>query len=144
MKIYIRNKSTNPLPEYATIGSSGMDLRANLDGKIRLNPLERQLIPTGIYLEIPRGYEVQIRARSGLSIKHGITLVNGIGTIDSDYRGEIKVPIINLSSDSYEITDGERICQMVLIKVEDIELEEKEEFNKTKRGAGGFGHTGKK
>ena len=114
MKVKIINKSNNPLPKYSTIGSSGMDLRAYTENDITLKPLERTLVPTGIYIAIPEGYEVQIRPRSGLSIKHGITLINCVGTIDSDYRGELRIPVVNLSNEEYTISSGDRICQMIL------------------------------
>ncbi len=142
MKVKIINKSNNPLPSYSTIGSSGMDLRAFIDDDITLKPLERTLIPTGIYISIPEGYEVQIRPRSGLSIKHAITLINCVGTIDSDYRGELKIPVVNLSNESYTISSGDRICQMVLQKYEKIEFIEVEILDETDRSDGGFGHTG--
>lgn len=142
MKIKIINKSDNPLPNYSTIGSSGMDLRAFIDKDIILKPLERQLIPTGLFIAIPEGYEVQIRPRSGLSIKHGITLINCVGTIDSDYRGELQIPIVNLSNKEYKISSGDRICQMVLQKYEKISFDEVEVLDETYRNDGGFGHTG--
>ncbi|WP_297813735.1 dUTP diphosphatase [uncultured Finegoldia sp.] len=142
MKIKIINKSNNPLPNYSTIGSSGMDLRAFIDKDIILKPLERQLIPTGLFIAIPEGYEVQIRPRSGLSIKHGITLINCVGTIDSDYRGELQIPIVNLSNKEYKISSGDRICQMVLQKYEKISFDEVEVLDETDRNDGGFGHTG--
>ncbi|MGO4986796.1 dUTP diphosphatase [Gallicola sp. Sow4_E12] len=142
MIINIINKSTNPLPEYATEGSAGVDIRADLQEDIILDSLDRFLIPTGIFVEIPEGYEIQIRARSGLSIKKGLTLVNAVGTIDSDYRGEIMVPIINLSKEKAVISHGERVAQMILAKYERIEFKEAEELKDTQRGDGGFGHTG--
>lgn len=142
MIINIINKSTNPLPEYATEGSAGVDIRADLQKDIILDSLDRFLIPTGIFVEIPEGYEIQIRARSGLSIKKGLTLVNAVGTIDSDYRGEIMVPIINLSKEKAVISHGERVAQMILAKYERIEFKEAEELKDTQRGDGGFGHTG--
>lgn len=142
MKIKIINKSDNPLPNYSTIGSSGMDLRAFIDKDIILKPLERQLIPTGLFIAIPEGYEVQIRPRSGLSIKHGITLINCVGTIDSDYRGELQIPIVNLSNKEYKISSGDRICQMVLQKYEKISFDEVEVLDETDRNDCGFGHTG--
>ena len=142
MKIRIINNSGNPLPEYSTEWSSGLDLRANLEEPVTLNPLERTLIPTGLYIELPEGYEAQIRPRSGLTLKKGITVLNTPGTIDADYRGEIGIIVINLSNDPVEITHGERICQMVVSQVEKIELEETEKINETPRAAGGFGHTG--
>lgn len=144
MKIKIINKSKNSLPSYQTEHSAGMDIRASLGGDIILKSKEYMLIPTGLFIEIPQGYEVQIRARSGLSIKNGIGLVNGIGTIDSDYRGEIKVPLINFSEEDFSISDGMRIAQMVLSKYEKINFEEVEELNQSERGDGGFGHTGVK
>jgi len=143
MKVKIVNKSTLPIPEYKTQNSSGVDLYANIEGEIVIKPLERKLIPTGIYAEIPEGYEGQIRARSGLALNHGITLTNGIGTVDSDYRGEIKVLLINLGKENYTIKRGDRIAQLVLIKYEKILFEEVEEIDETYRGTGGFGHTGK-
>lgn len=142
MIINIINKSTNPLPEYVTEGSAGVDIRADLQEDIILDSLDRFLIPTGIFVEIPEGYEIQIRARSGLSIKKGLTLVNAVGTIDSDYRGEIMVPIINLSKEKAVISHGERVAQMILAKYERIEFKEAEELKDTQRGDGGFGHTG--
>lgn len=143
MQISIINKSSNPLPEYATTGSSGMDIRANLEQEIILHPLERALIPTGLFLEIPHGYEAQIRPRSGLAIKQGITCLNTPGTIDADYRGEIKVILINLSNEPVTILHGDRIAQMVFAKVEQIQLLPVSIINDTLRGEGGFGHTGK-
>jgi len=131
------------LPEYATPLSAGMDLRANLAEAVVLKPLERKLIPTGLFIELPAGYEAQIRPRSGLAIKHGISLVNTPGTIDADYRGEIGVIMINLSNEDFVINDGERICQMVIAAHERAEWIEVEELNSTERGSGGFGHTGK-
>ena len=142
MIVNIINKSTNPLPEYATEGSAGVDIRADLQEDIILDSLDRFLIPTGIFVEIPEGYEIQIRARSGLSIKKGLTLVNAVGTIDSDYRGEIMVPIINLSKEKAVISHGERVAQMILAKYERIEFKKAEELKDTQRGDGGFGHTG--
>lgn len=142
MKLEIVNKSSFPLPDYLTEGSAGIDLYANISEPISLKPLERVLIPTGIYISIPNGYEAQIRARSGLALKHGITLANGIGTIDSDYRGEIKIILINLGQDEFIINSGDRIAQMVFIKYEKVTLIEVNKLNDTKRGGGGFGHTG--
>lgn len=142
MKLEIVNKSPFPLPDYLTEGSAGIDLYANISEPISLKPLERVLIPTGIYISIPNGYEAQIRARSGLALKHGITLANGIGTIDSDYRGEIKIILINLGQDEFIINSGDRIAQMVFIKYEKVTLIEVNKLNDTKRGGGGFGHTG--
>ncbi len=142
MKIKIINKSKHPLPQYQTQGSSGMDLRANLDKKIILKSLERTLVPTGIYIELPQGYEAQIRARSGLALKKGLSLPNGIGTIDSDYRGELKIIFVNLGKEDIEINDGDRIAQMVIMKIERPEIEEVEILGDTERSQGGFGHTG--
>ena len=143
IEIKIVNTSSNALPEYATSGSSGMDLRANLDVQQTLQPLERTLVPTGIFIEIPQGYEVQIRPRSGLAIKQGITCLNTPGTIDADYRGEIKVILINLSQQEQVIQHGDRIAQMVVQKVELAVWKPVEELEATERNAGGFGHTGK-
>lgn len=142
MKIKIINKSKHPLPQYQTQGSSGMDLRANLNKKIILKSLERTLVPTGIYIELPQGYEAQIRARSGLALKKGLSLPNGIGTIDSDYRGELKIIFVNLGKEDIEINDGDRIAQMVIMKIERPEIEEVEILGDTERSKGGFGHTG--
>lgn len=142
MKIKIINESKHPLPQYQTQGSSGMDLRANLDKKIILKSLERTLVPTGIYIELPQGYEAQIRARSGLALKKGLSLPNGIGTIDSDYRGELKIIFVNLGKEDIEINDGDRIAQMVIMKIERPEIEEVEILGDTERSKGGFGHTG--
>lgn len=142
MKLEIVNKSPFPLPDYLTEGSAGIDLYANISEPISLKPLERVLIPTGIYISIPNGYEAQIRARSGLALKHGITLANGVGTIDSDYRGEIKIILINLGQDEFIINSGDRIAQMVFIKYEKVTLIEVNKLDDTKRGGGGFGHTG--
>lgn len=142
MKIKIINKSKHPLPQYQTQGSSGMDLRANLDKKIILKSLERTLVPTGIYIELPQGYEAQIRARSGLALKKGLSLPNGIGTIDSDYRGELKIIFVNLGKEDIEINDGDRIAQMVIMKIERPEIEEVEILGDTERSKSGFGHTG--
>jgi dUTP pyrophosphatase len=143
MKVKIINKSHHPLPEYATPFSAGVDLRANIDNPITLNPLERTLVPTGLYLELPQGYEAQIRPRSGLALKHGLTVLNSPGTIDADYRGEIRVILVNLSNESFVINDGERICQMVIAEHAQVEWEQVDSINDTERGAGGFGHTGK-
>ena len=143
INIKIVNTSANPLPQYATKGSSGMDVRASLDIPVRLQPLERTMIPTGLFVEIPNGYEIQIRPRSGLAIKQGITCLNTPGTIDSDYRGEIKVILINLSSEEQVINHGDRIAQMIIQKTERAEFEQVEFLNETERAAGGFGHTGK-
>lgn len=143
MNIKIINTSTNPLPHYATSGASGMDIRANLNTTITLQPLERTLIPTGLFVEIPLGYEAQIRPRSGLAIKQGITCLNTPGTIDADYRGEIKIIIINLSNQAVSIQHGDRIAQMIFAKVEQVQLIPVQTINETLRGDGGFGHTGK-
>lgn len=143
MKVKIINKSHHPLPEYATPFSAGVDLRANVDNPITLGPLERTLVSTGLYLELPQGYEAQIRPRSGLALKHGLTVLNSPGTIDADYRGEIRVILVNLSNESFVINDGERICQMVIAEHAQVEWEQVDSINDTERGAGGFGHTGK-
>lgn len=142
MKLKVINKSKNPLPNYQTDGSSGMDLRANLDEKMVLKPLDRVLVPTGLYFEFEKGYEAQVRARSGLALKKGLGLPNGIGTIDSDYRGELKVILINLSREDVVIEDGDRIAQVVFMKIELPEVVEVQEISETKRSDGGFGHTG--
>lgn len=141
--INIVNKSTNELPAYATEGSAGMDIRANLESPVVLEPLDRKLIPTGLFVELPEGFEAQIRPRSGLAIKQGITCLNTPGTIDSDYRGEIKVILINLSNEVQQLQHGDRIAQMVICKVEQASLQLKDTLNQTTRGEGGFGHTGK-
>jgi dUTP pyrophosphatase len=143
MKIKIINKSKHPLPEYATVASAGMDLRANLDQPVVLKSLERTAIPTGLFMELPGGFEAQIRPRSGLAFKNGITVLNSPGTIDADYRGELKVILVNLSPDEFTINDGERIAQMVISKHEQAEWISVEELLETQRGTGGFGHTGK-
>ena len=143
VNIKIVNTSANPLPEYATKGSSGMDLRAALHIPVTLQPLQRTLIPTGLFVEIPLGYEIQIRPRSGLAIKQGITCLNTPGTIDSDYRGEIKIILINLSSEEQVISHGDRIAQMIVQRTEKAEFEQVEFLNETERATGGFGHTGK-
>lgn len=145
LEVKIINKSNNPLPEYSTVNSAGMDLRANLEeGQgITLQPLQRFLIPTGLFIELPVGYEAQIRPRSGLALKHGITVLNSPGTIDADYRGEIGVILINLSSEPFLIQNGERICQMVFAKHEQGVLVKNEILSETVRGEGGFGHTGR-
>lgn len=142
MQIKIVNKSKHALPEYATVHSAGMDLRANLTEPVTLKPLERKLIPTGLFIELPEGYEAQIRPRSGLAIKKGITVLNSPGTIDADYRGEICVILINLSADDFVIEDGERICQMVIAAHAQAQWLQVEVLGETERGAGGFGHTG--
>lgn len=143
MQVKIINKSNNQLPAYETSSSAGMDLRAFIDSDIVLKPFERKLIPTGLYIELPDGFEAQIRPRSGLAIKNGITVLNSPGTIDADYRGEIKVILVNLGSDDFVVKSGERICQMVIAKHEKAEFVEVSEISETERGAGGFGHTGK-
>lgn len=142
MKVKIINKSQFELPKYKTDGAAGLDLQANIDEKVILKPLERELIGTGLYISIPKGYEAQIRGRSGLALKHGITLANGIGTIDSDYRGEIKVILVNLSKEDYTINKGDRIAQIVFMKYENVDMEEVEELDKTLRNEKGFGHSG--
>ena len=144
MRIKIVNTSKHPLPEYATVSSAGVDLRANIDEAIALKPLERKLIPTGLYIELPHGFEAQILPRSGLALKKGITVLNSPGTIDADYRGEICIILINLSSETFVINDGERICQMVIASHEQAEWELVANLTETERGEGGFGHTGKK
>ena len=143
MKIKIVNNSKHTLPNYATALAAGMDLRANLEESIELFPLERSLIPTGIFIQLPKGYEAQIRPRSGLAVKHGVSIVNAPGTIDADYRGEIRVILVNLSNEKFTVNDGERICQMVISKHERIEWSRVEVLDETERGEGGFGHTGK-
>lgn len=143
MKIRIVNQSKHILPEYATEHSAGIDLRANLSEPVLMKPMERKLIPTGLFIELPEGYEAQIRPRSGLAIKKGITVLNSPGTIDADYRGEICVILINLSQEEFVVNDGERICQMVIARHEKAEWIETDSLNETTRGAGGFGHTGK-
>lgn len=144
VKVNIINKSKNALPAYATNLSAGMDLRASLDAPVTLNPMQRKLIPTGLFIELPEGYEAQIRPRSGLALKKGITVLNTPGTIDADYRGEIGVILINLGEEPFVIENGERICQMVIAQHAVATLVEVDELTDTERGAGGFGHTGKK
>lgn len=144
MKINIINQSNHPLPNYETIASAGMDLRASLEEKIILKPFERKLIATGLFIELPIGYEAQIRPRSGLAFKFGISIVNSPGTIDADYRGEIKVLLINLSQDNFIVDNGDRIAQMIIAKHEKAEWVESIELSSTERGAGGYGHTGVK
>jgi len=143
MNIKIVNKSKHSLPEYSTALSAGMDLRANIDEPIVIKSLERKLIPTGLFIELPEGYEAQIRSRSGLAIKKGITVLNSPGTIDADYRGEVCIILINLSAEDFVINDGERICQMIISSHAQAEWIEVAELGETNRGAGGFGHTGK-
>jgi dUTP pyrophosphatase len=140
--VQIVNKSPHPLPEYQTAGSAGVDLRAWLQEPVTLQPMERRLVPTGLYMALPVGYEAQVRPRSGLAIKRGLSMVNTPGTIDSDYRGEIMVPMINLSNEPQTINDGERIAQMVIAKYEQVEWQETDTLEETERGAGGFGHSG--
>lgn len=144
MKVKIVNKSKHPLPSYETSASAGMDLRANLDEPVALKPLDRSLIPTGLFIELPVGYEAQIRPRSGLAIKKGITLLNTPGTVDADYRGEIKIILANISNEEFVVNDGERIAQMVINQHEQAQWIEVEELLETERGAGGFGSTGTK
>lgn len=144
MHINIINQSRHPLPSYQTASSAGMDLRAHLDSPVPLRPLQRALIPTGLFIELPDGYEAQIRPRSGLAYKHGISLVNSPGTIDADYRGEIKVLLVNLSDLDFVVEDGERIAQMVVARYEQVEWVERLQLSQTGRGAGGYGSTGTK
>jgi len=144
MKVQIINKSKHALPSYATIASAGMDLRANLDTPVVLKPLQRCLVPTGLFMALPVGYEAQVRPRSGLAIKKGITVLNTPGTIDADYRGEVCVILVNLSADEFVIEDGERIAQMVIARHEQVEWQPVEVLDDTERGAGGFGHSGTK
>ena len=142
LTVRIINRSKNPLPKYETPGSAGMDIRADLPASVSLEPMERQLIPTGLFIELPIGFEAQMRPRSGLSIKKGLTLVNSPGTIDSDYRGEIRIPLINLSLETQVVEPGERICQMVIARYEQAAWLETDSLSETERGAGGFGSTG--
>ena len=142
MKVKIINRSHHPLPEYATVQSAGVDLRANLEEPVVMKPMERRLIPTGLFISLPAGVEAQVRPRSGLAIKKGITVLNTPGTIDADYRGEIGVILINLSQEEFTVNDGERIAQMVIARHEQAEIVEVTELTDTERGAGGFGHTG--
>ena len=143
MKIKIVNSSHHPLPQYATPLSAGLDLRANLEAPITLQPMERRLVPTGLRIALPEGYEAQVRPRSGLALKHGITLLNTPGTIDADYRGEIGVIMVNLSKEPFTVEDGERIAQLVIARYEQAEWQETDVLDETERGEGGFGHTGK-
>jgi dUTP diphosphatase len=143
LEVKIVNRSRHALPAYATAGAAGMDLRAQLEAPITLAPLGRVLVPTGLFIELPQGYEAQVRPRSGLAIKHGLTVLNSPGTIDADYRGEIKVALVNLSADPFEIQDGERIAQLVVARHEQVVWQLVEELGETERGAGGFGHTGR-
>jgi len=142
MKVKVLNRSKHELPSYGTLFSAGMDVYANLEEPVVIPPLGRSLIRTGLFIELPVGYEAQIRPRSGLALKKGISVLNSPGTVDADYRGEIGVILINLSKENFTVNDGERICQMIVSKHEVIEWEESEELNGTERGAGGFGHTG--
>ncbi|MBN2637591.1 MAG: dUTP diphosphatase [Bacteroidales bacterium] len=142
MKIKIVNRSKHELPQYATEASAGLDLRADLETPVTVKPLQRVLVPTGLFIELPVGFEAQVRPRSGLAVKHGITVLNSPGTIDADYRGEIRVILVNLSEDIFEINDGDRIAQMVIAQHIQADWEEVDVLNETVRGAGGFGHTG--
>ena len=144
MKVQIINRSHHPLPQYATPQSAGVDLRANIESPIELRPMERRLVPTGLFMALPPGFEAQVRPRSGLAIKHGITVLNTPGTIDADYRGEVCVILVNLSAEPFLIADGERIAQMVIARHEQAEWEPVEVLSETERGAGGFGHSGTK
>lgn len=143
MNVKIVNQSKHALPEYATALSAGLDLRANIDEPVVLKPLQRTLVPTGLFIQLPEGYEAQIRPRSGLAAKHGISVLNSPGTIDADYRGEIKVILVNLSNEDFTINDGERICQMVIAQHAHVQWSEVTSLDETERGSGGFGHTGK-
>jgi dUTP pyrophosphatase len=144
VEIKVVNRGHQPLPQYATAQSAGMDLRANIDEPIVLRPMERRLIPTGLFIALPEGYEAQVRPRSGLALKHGLTVLNAPGTIDADYRGEVGVVLINLSQEDFVINDGERIAQMVIARYEQADFQVVEELDETERGAGGYGHTGVK
>ncbi len=143
IKVPVINRSKHALPAYATGAAAGLDLRATLDESVTLAPLQRALIPTGLYIELPVGYEAQVRPRSGLAAKNGITVLNSPGTIDADYRGEIKVILVNLSNEPFVVQDGERIAQLVIAKHEQITWQETDQLNESERGSGGFGHTGK-
>lgn len=143
LTVRIINRSNHPLPQYETSGSAGMDLRANIDAPLTLQPLGRALVPTGLFIELPHGYEAQIRARSGMALKRGLTMLNSPGTIDSDYRGEIKCIVVNLSGEPQTIEPGDRIAQMIIARYEQINWQEVEELSETNRSAGGFGSTGK-
>ncbi len=143
MKLNIINRSSNPLPAYETSGAAGMDLRASLENAAVIAPMQRMLIPTGLFMELPAGFEAQVRPRSGIAYKHGITVLNSPGTIDADYRGEIQVLLINLSDQAFEIRNGERIAQLIISKHETVRWQETTELESSMRGAGGFGHTGK-
>jgi dUTP pyrophosphatase len=142
MNVRIINRSANTLPAYETLHAAGMDLRANLETPLMLGPMERQLVPTGLFIEVPEGFEAQIRPRSGLAYKHGIGIVNSPGTIDADYRGEVKVLLINLSEQVFVVNSGDRIAQMIISRYEQVKWEQVDELNETVRGIGGFGHTG--
>lgn len=144
IQVKVINKGNQPLPTYATAQSAGMDLRANINSPITLKPMERRLVPTGLYIALPEGYEAQVRPRSGLALKHGITVLNTPGTVDADYRGEIMVLLINFSTEAFVINAGERIAQMVIARHEQANFEEVEVLDETERGAGGYGHTGVK
>lgn len=144
VNINVINKGHQPLPQYATAQSAGLDLRANIEESITLHPMQRRLVPTGLYIALPAGYEAQVRPRSGLALKHGITVLNTPGTIDADYRGEIMVLLVNLSGEDFIINDGERIAQMVIARHETAEFTLVEQLDETERGAGGYGHTGVK
>ena len=144
LKVKINNRGRQPLPTYATALSAGMDLRANIEEDITLLPLQRQLVPTGLHIALPEGYEAQIRPRSGLALKHGITVLNTPGTVDADYRGEIMVLLVNFSNEPFIVKDGERIAQMIVAKHEQVSFELTETLDETERGAGGYGHTGLK
>jgi dUTP pyrophosphatase len=143
MIVKVVNQSKHPLPEYATVAAAGLDLKANIEEPVVLKPLQRQLVPTGLFIELPKGYEAQIRPRSGLAFKNGITVLNSPGTIDADYRGEVKVLLVNLSDTDFTVNDGERIAQMVIARHEQISWEEVSNLQDSARGAGGFGSTGK-
>ncbi len=142
VKVNVINKGHHSLPAYATPQSAGMDLRANISQPVTLRPMERRLIPTGLYIALPQGYEAQIRPRSGLALKHGVTVLNSPGTIDADYRGELMVLLVNLSAEDFVVNDGERIAQMVVARHETVDFAEVSELDETERGAGGYGHTG--
>jgi dUTP pyrophosphatase len=143
IQVKVRNESAFPLPSYQTSGSAGMDLRANIAEEVLLGPLQRQLVPTGLFIELPEGHEAQVRPRSGLAFKHGLTVLNSPGTVDSDYRGEIKVLLVNLSDEPFAIVPGERIAQLVIARHETVEWQAAEDLSDTQRGAGGYGSTGR-
>lgn len=143
IQVKVRNESAFPLPSYQTAGSAGMDLRANITEEVLLGPLQRQLVPTGLFIELPEGHEAQVRPRSGLAFKHGLTVLNSPGTVDSDYRGEIKVLLVNLSDEPFAIVPGERIAQLVVARHETVEWQASEDLSDTQRGAGGYGSTGR-